>query len=135
MAAVTITSTAVLKTASTQTADGVAGVAIAAGEWLYLDSATNTLKLAEAGDTEAKAAVVGQALNNAAAGQPVRYASGGLVDVDNVALAGVYVLSATAGKMCPVADLVTDDWLTLLAVGRSTTQVRLAISAEGVQVA
>ena len=134
MANVTITASAVVSTASTQSSDGIAGAVIAAGEWLYLDAADNTLKLATAGDTEAKAAVVGQALNGAAVGQPVRYGTGGLITLDGVAVAGLYVLSATAGKQCPVGDLVTGDWLTLLAVGRSATQQRIRISAEGVQI-
>ena len=108
---------------------GTAGVAITAGQAVYLDSATNTYRLADNNDTSAALAVVrGVALHAAAAGQPLKIQTRGPITIGaTVASGSVYVLSATAGGIAPVADLATGNRCTLLGVGLngSTTRINL----------
>jgi hypothetical protein len=108
---------------------GIAGAAITAGQALYLDSSTGTYKLADNNDTSAALAVVrGIALHAAASGQPIKLQTRGPITIGaTVASGSVYVLSATAGGIAPVADLATGNRCTILAVGMngSTTRVNL----------
>lgn len=133
MADVTFTASAVLKSESAEVADGVAGASIAQGNYLYLDASDGKLKLADA-TSAAKAAVVGMAITAAAANQPVRYITGGDVTVDGLTVGQVYVLSATAGKMCLKTDLVSTNFVTILGGGKTATNFRLAVTALGVAV-
>lgn len=127
MGAYTITPSAVLTSASLNM--GIAGEVIDAGEAVYLNSSDNKLYLAEAGDSSAKANVLGIAVNSAdAAGQPVNYAGAGEVTVDSATFAvGDFVfLSATPGKIGPESDLVSTDYKTL--IGYATAANKLMVS-------
>lgn len=108
---------------------GTAGASITAGQAVYLDSSTSTYKLADNNDTsEALSVVRGIALHAAASGQPLKIQTRGPITIGaTVASGSVYVLSATAGGIAPVADLATGNRCTLLAVGvnGSTTRVNL----------
>jgi hypothetical protein len=108
MADLTVTAGNVLWTSGGKIT-GIAGAAITAGQALYLDSATNTLKLAQADGTAAEAAVVGVALHAAGSGQPVTYAdTGSVINIGaTTAKTTTYLVSATAGGVCPQADIVT----------------------------
>lgn len=134
MADITITASGVLKSESSEVAEAIAGAAIAQGEWLYADAAdSNKLKLAQA-TTLAKSVVVGMAITGAAAGQPVKYLTSGEVTVNGLAVGDVYVVSATAGKMCLRTDLVAGNFVTILGGGKSATNLRVSISALSVAV-
>lgn len=118
-------------TDTTQIAQGVAGATITAGQVLYIDAATNTLKLAQA-TVLASSQVAGIALHGAASGQPVQYAyDGELVVGGTLALGTVYVLSANAGGIAPSADLDTSsgtNYGSLLGIAKSATTLILAIA-------
>lgn len=107
MADLTITAASVLSATLKKT--GTAGAAITAGQSLYLDSATSTLKLAQCDGTAAEADVVGIALHAAASGQPVAYAvDGATMNIGaTTAKTTTYMLSAAAGGIAPAADIVT----------------------------
>jgi len=47
----------------------------------------------------------------------------------------IYCLSQTDGQICPVADLVTEDWVTVLGIAQTGATLALAISVGGVQLA
>lgn len=129
MADYTITGTAVLQTTGTP-GGGVAGVAIAAGDMLYLDSAAGTLKLAQSDGTSAESKCVGMALNNAAIDQPVAYAGNGEVTVQGGAFATVgliLLLSNTAGRLAPVADVGAADYLTIIGWSSATNKFKFGI--------
>lgn len=134
MVDVSLTAADVQATANTRSARGTAGETITAGEWVYLKASDSKLWLADV-DALATAAVVGMALNDAAAGQPVEYATGGDVDVGSaeVTQGTIYVLS-DSGAMAPAADLASNDYVTVLGIGKDGNTLTLSIKATGVQV-
>jgi len=129
MADLTITAADVKKTDSTLIAEGIAGGTVTAGQPVYKDStASNKLKAADA-DVLASAAAVGIALHGASADQPLKYAIGGNLTLSNVMTAGaVYVVSINAGGIAPVADLGAGDFVTLLGIATSATNLKISIS-------
>jgi hypothetical protein len=141
MADITPTPANVQPTASTIIARGTAGVAVNAGHQVYADPASNPVGLIKpaqaAGGTAAQAAVVGMALNNAAVGQPVEYATSGDVTVNAVLGQGkAYVLGGGAGTLAPAEDLnnatANTRYGTQIGVATSTTNLRLGINVSGV---
>jgi hypothetical protein len=113
----------------------IAGASLAAGDWVYMDTANNNeMKLAQADGTALEATVYGMCLNSAASGQPVIVARSGDVDFGCViTVAAVYVLSATAGKICPVADLSSSSYLSVVGFGTAADNLRIDITNAGVE--
>src|SRR5688572_4749253 len=123
MADLTITAANVLLS-SGRTDTGTAGATITAGQAIYIDASdSNKLKLAQSDGTAAEAAAVGIALHAALAGQPLTYAKhGAVIDIGATTAAGLlYYLSNTAGGVCPVADLGSADYVTVLGYGNDTS--------------
>ena len=129
MADLSITAADVKKTDTTLIAEGIAGGTITAGQPVYKDStASNKLKAADA-DVLASAAAVGIALHGASNDQPLKYAIGGNLTLSSVMTAGaVYVVSTNAGGIAPVADLGSGDYVTLLGIATSATNLKISIS-------
>jgi len=119
MADVTQTPADVLKSASKQAQSGTAGATIIAGDVVYKDTAdSNKLKPY---DNSIDASVAGIALNGAADEQPVNYIGNDTaLNVGATLTEGVpYFASATSGKICPLADLTTGDYIKPLGVGNA----------------
>ena len=79
--------------------------------------------------------MVGIALDSAAMGQPIAYASADAVQFNNTPLtpATVYVLSAAnAGGIAPTRDLGTGNYATLLGIAAGTNVLRLGITITNV---
>jgi hypothetical protein len=112
--------------ASTATGDGAvqAGEAIDAGEAIYIKASDNMAYLTDASDLT-KVGFVGIAVNSAAAGQIVHYATGLVTVTTGVVVATFYFVSSTPGKLCLESDLVTDDYKVLAAVGTVVTQLNI----------
>jgi hypothetical protein len=108
MADLTVTAASVLWTSGTKQT-GVAGATVTAGQAVYLDSTTSTLKLAQSDGTAAEADAVGIALHAAGSGQPLVYASqGAVINVGaTTTKATTYVVATTAGGIAPQADLIS----------------------------
>jgi hypothetical protein len=108
MADLTVTAASVLWTSGSKI-PGIAGAAVTAGQAVYLDSTTSTLKLAQADGTAAEAAAVGIALHAAGTGQPLVYADqGSVINIGaTTTKATTYMVSATAGGVAPQADLTS----------------------------
>lgn len=121
------TAASVLKSDSGATDDGLSLEAIAQGDALY-KTAAGTFGLAINNDTLAKATVAGIALNGvAAAAQPVKVVTLDTLFACGFTIAsgvGVYV-SATAGKMCPIADVGTPKYLSLVGLGVGSNKINL----------
>ncbi len=133
MADLTITAASVLADSSATTRNGSAGATITAGQAVYLDSATGTYKLADSNGAAAMRSPVGIALNGAAAGQPLAIAMSGPVTIGATMTAGVaYYLSDTPGGICPVADVGSGEYSTVLGFATSTTVLALKIQESGV---
>lgn len=115
---------------------GTAGVAIAAGEVVYLNSATGLLGLADADASAAAAAAIGIAVNSAAVGQPVTVLyEGTITNTGAILKQGVnYVLANVAGDIAEgVADLTEDtSYVTAIGIGQTTTSIKIKINVGGV---
>lgn len=120
MADLTITPASVLS--ASKKSSGMAGAAIAAGQCLYLDSTTSTLKLAQSDGTAAEVAAVGIALNAAASGQPVMYApDGATMNIGaTTSKATTYCVATTAGGIAPQADLTSGHRICQLGYATAT---------------
>ena len=121
MANITITASDVAPGANVMQVKGVAGATITAGQALYLDALTNTYKLASA-TAEDTAVFKGIALCSASAGQPVVIAKNDSdLDLGNQLSVGeVYCVSATAGAIAPVADLVTGNFVSIVGIANAS---------------
>lgn len=128
-----VTATSVAAGGNARTINGTAGATITAGQAVYLDTTTNTYKLA---DTDSATAAVrspaGIALNGAASGQPVAVQTSGKITIGATTVVGApYYLSGTAGGVCPYADVAAGDYPVFLGIGTSTTQILLNITEAG----
>ncbi len=109
---VSVTATGVLASSSASTKHGIAGATMTAGQVIYLDSATNTYKLAKATDAITVQAA-GIALHGASSGQPIKF-----VTRDPDFTAGVTVTEGThmvvspnnAGGISATADLASGNY-------------------------
>ena len=115
-----------------------AGEVIAAGQAVYKSSSTWLLAECDASTTvSTKSVVIGIALNSAlVAGQPVKVQKRGTVTVSAVVTVGeIYVLDGGAGGICPEADIATNDWITIIGVGATTTTIKLGIDPKLIKAA
>jgi len=126
MADISPSASTVTWTAGNRWTQGMAGATIVPGNVLYLDSTTNTLKLAD-GDLDTESIVVGIALDSAISGRVCTYAPpGAVINIGaTVTLGTIYVLSLTAGAICPWADIGTGDYPNVLFIGATSNLVEL----------
>jgi hypothetical protein len=130
MADLSQTASSVLPGADAVTERMTAGVAITAGQVVYLiDAAARTVGLADNNDASAVVRrVFGIALNGAAIGQPVVVQRSGEINVGATLTPGIiYVLSATAGRIAPAADLASGNFTTVLGIAKSASILGLDI--------
>lgn len=134
MADLTITPANVKKAAGAKTEEGVAGVALTAGQNVYKEAATGKFKLTDADSATPEArAVYGVTLHAAGVDQPiVVHKKGRLAIGATVAVSTAYIASATAGGICPIVDLATGMYPTLLGFAVSTTEIDVNIVSAGV---
>lgn len=137
MADITITATSVAKGTSAVIENKFAGATITAGQSLYLDSADGLVKLFDANSATAAArSLYGIALNGGSTGQPIAVQRGGTITIGGTATAGVvYVGSATAGGICPAADLTTGHYTNIVGIGLGSSQIKLGLLDGGVAAA
>lgn len=134
MANLTITAANVSMTNSTEVDVGIAGEALTPGQPVYLDESTDKWMKAESGDLQAKAKAGRIVMTPAAANARVLLASDGIVNIGATVVPNtVYVLSATSGLLCPLADLVATDWVTIIGIANSTSTLKLTIDPQGYQ--
>lgn len=134
MADITITAANVQHSGAAQLRTGIANVAIDAGEAVY-KLTSGQFALADVNLTATEANVFGVAVSSAAAGQPITIAvADNALAIGATVVAGeAYVVSQTAGGIAPIADLTTDDYISVIGVGVSTSEICLTIKATGAQ--
>lgn len=112
-----------------------AGVTITAGQLVYIDTAaSNVLKLADANASSATAIIAGLAIDNASLGQPCIIMLAGDIDLGvTLTVAGIYILSATAGGICPSTDLASASYLSILGVATAADNLKFSIFNSGAQ--
>lgn len=133
MADLTITSANVVKGSGAKVTQGTLGATVTAGQVLYLDSTTGTYKLADCDSaTAAVRSPAGIALNGGASGQPVDVLISGPVTIGATVTGGVaYYLSPTAGGICPVADLMSGDYPTIVGIATSASVLNVKFHESG----
>jgi hypothetical protein len=137
MVDLSVTATSVVTVSGGTYVTGTAGTTITAGQTLYIDTSdSNKLKLADSDSaTTAVRTCVGIALNGGATGQPIRYQTGGSLNVGATLTVGtVYVLSDTAGGIMPYADLETGDYPFIIGYATTASNLVLALTDTGVAV-
>ena len=134
MADLTITAANVVQTAG-DVSDGTAGGTITAGMPLYKDAA-DLGHLKAAADTSATvSACVGIALHGASDGQPLKYARNGSINLGATLTVGMpYVVSA-AGLIAPIIDGATGDFITVLGIATTASNLSLQIHVGGIALA
>lgn len=138
MADLTITKANVIKGANSTVVNGIAGATITAGQAVYEDTTdSGKIKLADAnGATALIATCKGIALNDALAGQPISYIVGNDLGLGAILTVGtVYILSATAGGICPDADSASGMRKTIIGVATTTSNLRVALNSSGALIA
>lgn len=133
MADITVTPASVVKGANAITRRGTAGGTITAGQPVYKDTA-GKYQASDANASALTADVVGIALHGASLNQPLE-----IVEEDDDFTPGativngtVYIASATAGGIAPVADIVATWYPVVLFVGKSTSKAVMKIVKTGV---
>lgn len=134
MADITITAANVVKGSGASMDRGTAGETIAAGKTVYLDSATNKYLLADSNSaTVAARSPDGVALNGASLNQPVAVLLSGPVTIGATLTPGVaYYQSDTPGGICPVADVGSGEYSTVIGIATSASVLDVRISESGV---
>ena len=132
MADLAITAANVLKGANAVFQAGIAGATITAGQPLYLDSNTNTYKLADADASAAAATVVGVSLNGASSGQPVsiNFSDDDFTTGGTMTVGAIYILSNNAGGVTLASSLTTGWYPNVVYIAKSTTKAVLAIAQQ-----
>ena len=132
MADLTQTPANVRRQVATQRTSVTAGEVITPGMPVYRSTADN--EWYKAADTSAAlAAAGGIALTNAGDGDVLDVATDGPINVGATLTIGeIYVLSGTAGNIAPVGDLASGNFVTILGVASSASQLELSITASGV---
>jgi hypothetical protein len=132
MADLTITASAIIPVSGFTPFDAMAGANITAGLASYLDAAAGTIKIADNDASAAAATVKGISLHAALTSQPIRLIIGGSLGMGAILTAGVFYYLGEDGGICPVADLGTPEWVSLIGYGSTTSNLVLSIVNTGV---
>lgn len=134
MADLTITAASVVKGAGAVTKDHTASATITAGQVVARDSSTGLVAPADNNSATAYLRTAyGVALNGGAVNQPIEVCTRGPVTIGATMTAGVaYYLSDTPGGICPVADMTSGEYPTILGIATSTTVLNLNLQSAGV---
>ncbi len=126
MTDLSITAASVLWVSGVRPITGKAGATITPGQSVYLDTTTNTYKLAD-GDTDTESIVAGVCLDGGVSGRDIFIAPpGAVIQIGATPAAGtIYVQSLTPGGIAPWADLATGDYTNVLFIGVASGVVEL----------
>lgn len=132
MADVTITAADVQLKGNATVERGIAGETLTQGEAVY--KASDQKWYAADCTDAAKHAASGVVMTPAAADDYFQVATAGPIDIGGtLTVGGVYVLSVT-GAFSPVADLESDDYVTIAGVATAADTLELGFISSGVQV-
>ena len=136
MAAISVTAANVLPGSNSNIQVGTAGATITQGQSLYFDSASGTLKLADADGTSPANTFSGIALNAGSTGQPISYTAqaSALVPGGTVLAGDVIYLSPVAGGITKTyADLTSGATVIILGVVNTDLSLNLKSVVGGVK--
>lgn len=110
---------------------GTAGETITAGMSVYFNSSTSLWMKADANDTAVKSGsgtsygIAACGSSNGQALSIITADSGGLTIGGTTTAGTVYVVSATAGGICPWADLTSTQYVTILGIGQASNKIKV----------
>ena len=132
MADISVTAANVIAASGSTTKQVTFGATVTAGQPVYKDTAdSNEYKPTDA-DAEASALVEGIALCGGADGQPGVIITAGNLNAGATLVVGqTYVVSATAGGIAPISDLLSGDYVSVLGVASTASNLELSIFASG----
>jgi hypothetical protein len=135
MTDISITAANVLQGSGARTEEGFAGETIAAGKVVYKDT-TGKFMLADSDSaTAAVRTPYGIALNSASLKQPITIQKSGEIAIGGTLTAGLaYYLSKTPGGICPVADIASGGYSSVIGMAKSTSVLDINIQSSGVAV-
>jgi hypothetical protein len=111
-----------------------AGESVTQGQPVYRSTSTGKYLRGDANDTAAKAIIEGIAVTAASTDGFFLIVSDGQINLGATLVKGTaYVVSATVGGIAPIADLTTNDYVTILGVASSTSILDVYITATGIQ--
>ena len=133
MADLTITASAVVPAAGSQTTRVTAGATITAGQVVYMD-VNGVAQLARANSATTDDAI-GIAVSGSSSGQPLTIVSSGPLSFGSIISTGkIYVLSAAAaGGIAPIDDIAIGDYVTRIGYGLNATQIQVDLNTTSVQ--
>lgn len=135
MADITITAASVVPGSDANVIQGTAGETITAGMAVYYNSTTSKWLKAQCDGTavEAGSGGVGIALTGSSNNQSINVQIAGSVTIGGTVVATTpYIVSATAGGICPYADLASSQYATFLGYASTTGIIVMARNATGV---
>jgi hypothetical protein len=130
MADISLTAASIKPSTNAQTLRVNFGATITQGMAVYLDTSDNEYKIAHCETSATTANVAGIALTAGGDGQPGKIITAGNLTCDNVVAGETYILSAS-GKICPIGDVATNDYVTHIGIATTTTNLKLGINASG----
>src|SRR5262245_54236348 len=134
MVDLTITPANVLADSTSQRSSGTAGVAVTAGQLVYLDPVTGKYLLCDTNSATVDARQpTGIALHAAAINQPLAVLTKGDITIGATLVAGTdYYASDTPGGICPRADVGATEKVTMVGLAKSTTVIAVDFQYPGV---
>jgi hypothetical protein len=134
MVDITITPANVVAASGASLEEGTAGASILAGKVVYKDPATKKYLLADSNSPTVDARTPrGIALHAAELNQPLKILKSGDVTIGATLVAGTaYYLSDTPGGICPVADVGTGEYVSIIGLSKSTSVLTVNIQSSGV---
>jgi len=112
----------------------IAGETLTGGMPTYIDPADGKAKIADNNVSATLANVYGIVLSASVAnGQPVDIQTEGDINLGaTLAIGEIYALSATAGAICPDADVIATNFVSHLGSARTAALMQLKINNTGV---
>lgn len=136
MADITITPANVVPGSGATQVQGTAGETITAGMAVYYKSSDQRWWKAQADGTAAESGngtMYGIALTGSSAGQPIFVdtfdGTTGITIGGTTVVGTIYCVSATAGGICPWADLASTNYVTVLGVGAPSNKILMVQNA------
>lgn len=136
MADLTQTASAVLRSSKGLVASGIAGATIVAGNTLYVDTATSTLKLADSNGTTPANSLTGMALNGGGSGQPISYVTSDAslnIGVSVTSGAVVYLSDTPGAVTATYSDIAAASTVIVLGVGNTDGTLNFSPIVGGVK--
>ena len=133
MADLTITAAQVEAGATAKKLVVTAGETITAGQLVYTDSADDGKYKKCDASSAAYAEVAGVALNGASDDQPLSILTYGSIDPGaTVSVGYIYVVSRNSGAIAPVTDLASADFVSVVGIGTTSSNIEVKLIASGV---